>query len=355
MSAEKTDIELISHALTEFNAVEAGLAALRTQYAGVVYPVDTTAGMDDAKAARLALREPRYAIERIRKEAKAPLLAIGKKLDADAKRITAEIEKIEGPIDQQIKAEEARKEAEKQAKIAAEIKRVQDIQERIAELRGNQTLTPASGPGLIAKHISDLTAIAVDGSFEEFREQAESAKLAGLDRLRNLHIAAVAYETEQARLAAEREELARLRVEQAERDRLDRERLQAEARAAKEAQVKAEQEAAEILRKEREAIAAERRQQEAHAQAAREAQARIEREAADKLRQDRERLDAERAAMEREQEALRRAEESRKAAIAAAKTTHRPTDAEIIEAVAAHFGVSKGVAAGWLASMKAAA
>ncbi len=107
-----TDLQIIERALVEFSAVEAGLAVLRNDYANVVYDVATTAGMNDAKAARVALREPRYEIERIRKSAKAPLLALGKKLDSDAARITAEIEKLEGPIDAQIKAEEGRKEAD---------------------------------------------------------------------------------------------------------------------------------------------------------------------------------------------------------------------------------------------------
>ena len=211
-----TDIELVSQALAEFSAVDAGLQALRERYTGIVYAVATAEGLAEAKAARLALRAPRYEVERIRKSAKAPLLALGKKLDADAARITAEIGKLEGPIDQQIKVEEARKEAERQAKIAAEEKRVRDIQERIAELLGCQTLTPASGSTLIAEHIADLEGLPVDETFEEFRPQAADAKTAGLARLSTLHTAALAHEAEQARIKAERAELERLRAAQEE-------------------------------------------------------------------------------------------------------------------------------------------
>lgn len=88
-----TEIEQVSKALAEFNAVEAGLAALRQQYAGAVFDVTSADGLTKAKAARMALREPRYEIERIRKSAKAPILALGRKLDDDAKRLTAEIER----------------------------------------------------------------------------------------------------------------------------------------------------------------------------------------------------------------------------------------------------------------------
>lgn len=337
-----TDLQIIERALVEFSAVEAGLAALRNDYQNVVFDVTTTAGMTDAKAARLALREPRYEIERIRKSAKAPLLALGKKLDSDAARITAEIEKLEGPIDQQIKVEEARKEAEKQAKIDAEVKRVADIRERIEELRGCQTLTIASGSMLISGHISDLEDLPVDESFAEFRQQADDAKTAGLARLHALLDAAAAHEQEQDRIKAERAELERLRAEQAARDAEDRARLAQEAEAARKAQDARDAEAAAELRKQREALAAEQAEQ----------KARLDAEQAQ--------LDADRAEVERQQKAIRDAEAARVAAeeaVKAAKTkaTKRPTDAEIIKVIADHFGVNETTAASWVASMRAAA
>lgn len=71
-----------------------------------------------------AAREPRYEVERIRKAAKAPILAIGKRLDADAARITAELEKIEAPIDAQIKAEEREAKARRDAEAAEAAERL---------------------------------------------------------------------------------------------------------------------------------------------------------------------------------------------------------------------------------------
>lgn len=336
-----TDLQIIERALVEFSAVEAGLAVLRNDYQNIVYDVATTAGMNEAKAARVALREPRYEIERIRKSAKAPLLALGKKLDSDAARITAEIEKLEGPIDAQIKAEESRKEAEKQAKIEAEQKRVADIQERIEELRGCQMLTVASGSMLIAGHISDLEALPVDETFAEFRQQAEDAKAAGLARLNALCDAAVAHEQEQDRIKAERAELERLRAEQAKRDAEERAKLAAEAEEQRKAQAERDAEAAAELRKERETIAAEQAAQKAILDA------------------EQARLDADRAEIERQQKAIRDAEAARiaaeQAAAAKAKAQKRPTDAEIIKVIADHFGVTTTTAASWVASMRNAA
>lgn len=59
-----TNIEQGQHALTEFSKVEAGLAALRQQFTGVVYDVTSADGMAQAKAARLAVREPRNVKEK---------------------------------------------------------------------------------------------------------------------------------------------------------------------------------------------------------------------------------------------------------------------------------------------------
>jgi hypothetical protein len=119
-----TDIEQVQGVLTEFSRVEAGLAALRAKHGNTVYEVTTTAGMDAAKAARAEIREPRFAVEKVRKAAKAPLLAIGRRIDAEAARITDAILAIETPIDDQIKVEEARKVAEREAKRAAEVERL---------------------------------------------------------------------------------------------------------------------------------------------------------------------------------------------------------------------------------------
>ena len=119
-----TDIEQVQGVLAKFSRVEAGLAALRERHANVVYPVATTAGMEDAKAARAEIRAGRFAVEKLRKAAKTPLLQIGRRIDQEAIRITEAILEVEQPIDDQIKAEEARRLAEREAKRAAEVERL---------------------------------------------------------------------------------------------------------------------------------------------------------------------------------------------------------------------------------------
>jgi len=331
-----TELEVVTKAITDINAVSTGIAALQTQYSGVVYPVTTAAGMEEAKAARLAIRTPRYEVERIRKAAKAPILALGKKLDAEAARIESELLKIEGPIDQQIKAEEDRKEREKQAKIDAELKRVADLQERVAELRGNQSLSPTDGSEFIAQHVADLERIVVDDSFQEFQQQAEDAKTAGLSRLRALHAAALTHEAEQFRIKAEREELARLREEENKRQAQERARIAEEERQAKALRDAEAARQAEEFRKQREVQEAANR---AERQRIADEQAAAQRK-----------LDEQRAEMLREQEAMRKAQEP-------APVTRRgnavpvPSANEIVDTLAKHYRARPDTIIDWLKSI----
>jgi colicin import membrane protein len=326
-----TELETVSKALTDINAVSTGIADLKSQYGGVVYEVVTTVGMEEAKAARLAIRTPRYEVERIRKAAKAPLLALGKKLDAEAARIETELLKIEGPIDQQIKVEEARKETERQAKIDAEIKRVADLQERVSELRGNQMLSASSGSQCISEHIAELEKIVVDASFEEFEAQALDAKEAGIARLRALYAGAVAHEIEQARIKEERQELARLREAQAQRD--------AEAKAARDAE--AAQHAAKMKK--------EREEHEATAKAERQRIA-DENEAAKKIRDaEAAKLATERVELAGQQEVLRKAQEPPKPAITKRGVAVKPPSAsELIDVLAKHYKAHPDAIIDWL-------
>lgn len=326
-----TELEVVSKAITDINAVSLGIADLQAQYGGVVYEVVTVAGMDEAKAARLAVRTPRYEVERIRKAAKAPILALGKKLDAEAARIEGELLKIEGPIDQQIKAEEARKEAERQAKIDAELKRVADLQERIRELNGCQSLTPTSGSALIKEHLDDLEAIVIDGTFQEFQHQAEMTRSAGIGRLMGLHALACNHEAEQERLQAEREELARLREAEALRVAQENARRAEEdriAKVARDAETARHNEQLRQQREEQERVAAVERQRIADEDA---------------------RLAADRAEVARQQEALRKALEPPKPAVTRRGiTVSIPSASEIVDVLAKHYKAHPDTIIDWL-------
>lgn len=338
-----SEIEQVTLAVTAINKVETGLAALRDKYQGVVFEVTTTAGMEAAREARRAVRDPRLEVERIRKAAKAPILALGKQLDSTAARITAELEKIEGPIHGQIQAEEARKEAEKQARIDAEVARVAEIQRRIEGIRAWPVRAATQPSMLVGQMLHNAEAYIIDPAiFEEFTPQATDALTASQAALSQLLTARKAHEAEQDRIKAEREELAKLRAEQADRERLaseaqakveadakaERDRLESIARAEREAQAA---KVAEENRIEREKLAAERAENErkaAEARAAQEAEAK--------------RLADEAAVLAAREEALRIAN------LPKPKPRKAPSGAELVEVLSKHYGVEPRIALGWL-------
>lgn len=316
--------------IQEYSQTEAALKALAEQYAGATFDVDTTDGMKAAKAARADVRGYRTSLEAMRKKIKGPALERCRLIDAEAKRITEALRELEDPIDAQIKEHEAKKEAERQAKIEAEQKRVESIQERIAEIRGavaavNCMGAPASAK--VSEFITEVENIVVDESFDEFFEAARDAKIATLAALTDLHKAAVEREAEEERIKAERAELEKLRKEQAERaakERAEREAKEAEERKARE----------EAERQERERLEAQRKEQEA----------------------EQKRIDDERKALEAEKERERKAKEKaereaaeRKAAAEeAARKAKFPGIDAITDALADYFDVPAEVALKWI-------
>jgi membrane protein involved in colicin uptake len=308
-------------AIAEYTETAAGLAELRQRHQGVVYDVTVPKEMKAAKEARANLRTLRTDLEKRRVELKAPALERCRLIDAEAKRLTEEIRALEEPIDVQIKAEEARKQAEELARLEAERLRVEGIARAIEEIR----IVPGALIGkpavIVEGQLAKLRAQTLEPEFyaERFRE-AEDALAATIARVEQQLQAQREHEAEQKRIAAERAELERMR---AENERLRREAEERAATERAEADRKAQEERDRLAAEQRareEAERAERARQEAEARAAREAQERAEREAreaelaAERERQAEEqrRLDAERTRLEKErQEAAAKAEADR--------------------------------------------
>lgn len=294
--------------IAEYSQTAAALSDLRTRLANVVFDVTTTAGMKQAVAARAEVRGYRVSLEKLRKEIKEPALERCRLIDIEARNITEQLESLESPINAMIKAEEARREAEKQAKIEAERKRVAAIHTKIDGFR--RAVSDATGltSAEIAVIRNELAATRFEElwpvQFEEFADEAKAARDSAVIGLADLQDRVARQEREAAQIEADRKELAelkRLQEEQAQRE--------AQARAAAEAQARAEREAADR------AAAEERARAEAKAKAEREeadrlaAVARAEEEK--RLQAERERLAAERAEFERQQREVREAEEAR--------------------------------------------
>lgn len=282
--------------IAEYSPTAAALADLNTRYSGVVFDVGTTKGMTDAKKARAEIKGYRTALEAKRKEIKAPALERCRQIDEEAKHITAELLKLETPIDDTIKAEEDRKEAEKKAKEEAERQRVEGLRARVAALALAPRTAIFNSQQLFGE-IERIEGVKIDSSFGEFIGEATATQNDTLHHLRTMRAAKLEAEAEAERLRMEREEVARLQAEQRKREVEEAERI-----------AKAEREAQERIEEANRKARAER--EEADRKAA------LEREKADReARQAREAAQREAAAKERkareEQEAIEAAERKR--------------------------------------------
>lgn len=291
--------------IAEYSETAAALGELRQRHQGVVFDVTKPKEMKAAKEARAELRTLRTGLEKKRVEIKAPALERCRLIDAEARRITAELVALEEPIDVQIKAEEARAESERLAKLEAERLRVEAIQQKIQAIRDVPAGLVGKPSVVIAGQLAKLRETVLDeAELAEHYVTATDALAAAIARVEQLLAAQHEAEAEQKRIAAEREELARIR---AENERLQREAE--ERRLADERKAAAERaEADRLAQVERDRLAAEERAQREAEQAARDEAARAEREAQEAA--DRARREQEQAALQAERE--RQAEAQRK-------------------------------------------
>lgn len=274
--------------LVEYGITDTKLAELRGKYGDL--PQVDAAKPDNYKALVAGIRECRElrtSIEARRKELKADALEWGRKVDAEAKRITNALIDIEEPMKQAkenederkaaIRAEEENRERDRVARIRAHLNDlVQDALDATPD-RGLDSLQAALEQARLWRPSPEL--------FQEFLPEAQEAYVRWLGALEDAIDKARKAEEEAARLAEEQARLAEQRATQeAEEARLraEREAFEAEKRQhqeAVEARERAEREAreaaaAEERRKQDEAAAAARAEQEAREKAEREEQER---------------------------------------------------------------------------------
>lgn len=217
-------IDLVQGQLAVFDKISAGLAELEKAHPkDVACDVSTTAGMRQAIAGRAAWREPRVNLEKARKAAKAPVLALGRDIDAFARSLETKLLEGETHYDEQIKAEEKRREDERLEKIRREEARIAGIRSRINEAFVSvPSMMDGATAAQLLEEIRRLVAIEVGATYQELAGEAALAKDAALATLRRMQEKAAAREAEEARLAAEREELEKQRAAQEAEDALVR-------------------------------------------------------------------------------------------------------------------------------------
>ncbi|VWD20393.1 hypothetical protein [Burkholderia contaminans] len=232
--------------------------------------IKNAAARDQVHGAAMTLRTARVDIQKAAKTARDDANAFSKAVIAEENRLIAITEPEEKRLIGLRDVWDELVAAEKQAKLDAELRRVAAIREHIDDIRAIAVRVAGCTADQIQIEITDLVALGIDvPRFAELTGEAEMVRGTTLDKLRELHTAAVAREAEAARLRAEREELDRQRAALAEQQRQE-----AEARAEREraeAAARAQQERAD--RERRDAEEAARRAEHERDSAARAAQA----------------------------------------------------------------------------------
>lgn len=361
---------------------ETDLRELVKQSADIV-AVNNAAGRDQAHRIAMNLKAARVAIEKTGKAAREDAVAFGKAVIAEEKRLVGIVEGEETRVFGLRDSWDAKIEAGRQAKIDAEIARTAAIADAIEGIRERETdvVRKCKTAAETQREISGLEAYVITQAvFQERFDDAVRAKDETLAAMRQVLASRVederlatearaATEAEAKRLAAEREELSRLRAEVAERERLakvESDRIAAE-QAIEAARLRADAaaHAAENDRQRKEAEAALRAQADAQAAEARKEQAERDRVAAEVKAQleqqvaqvaaDRRALEEERAAeakarqdaIEAEAERARIEAQRQQDAVEAAATAAYPTAEQLVRCAAEQNGVEFGEALAW--------
>lgn len=231
--------------VAKFDAINAGLLALEQAHPlnVIVAAIDTPAGMRAAETAWRAYRNPRLEVEKARKSAKAPVLALGRAIDAFAGQLEARLTIGETHYKAQITAEETRRATVKAEAERKERERIEGLQAGIAKLRGYVERAAGQPAESIQRAIDALDGLAfLADDWQEFLAEAASTRDATVAKLRELHAQAVEAEAQRAeaerlRVLAEQQaaELAALRAREAAREAAERDEQEEAARLAREA------------------------------------------------------------------------------------------------------------------------
>lgn len=199
-----TVIETTAAPLVKYNITDARIAELRSEFTGLT--ADTPKGYEAVRVAIATVRDIRVGVEKRRKELKEDSLAWGRKVDSEAKRLTALLEEIENPLKE---AKALVDEAKERAKREAEEKARKAEEERLAALKA-----------------AEEARLKAEREAEEARIAAERERLAAERAEFEAQQAALA--EERKALDAEKERLAaaeRAKIEQARKEQEEAERL----------------------------------------------------------------------------------------------------------------------------------
>lgn len=260
-AVEKTNaiaagIASVQGEVAKFDQIAAGLAAIEAAHPKnvIVAAIDTPPGMQAAQHAWRAYRNPRLEVERARKAAKAPVLALGKAIDTFAGGLEDRLREGEDHYKAQIDAEDARRAAIRAEQERIEREAAENHASRLAAI--SMYALRCQEPGMTADRISNgiamLQSADMSDPFTPRAVELSDAQCRTLESMRILHAQAVAREAHAARQEAIRQENERVAAELA----VERQRIAEEAAAIRRQAAELEAQRAESARLAEDAIVA---------------------------------------------------------------------------------------------------
>ena len=221
--------------VAEYTQTNAALAMLREKYS-IVPDANTEEGYALVKTGIKELTTLRTRLEAARKREKEPYLKAGRIIDAEAKRITEELQKLEDPMNAAKKEVDDRIERERQERISRLQLKVDAIKAMPAQVRGKSSTD-------IAEMLDRVGEIDAMHDYYDLTKEAVAARQAALDDLTQMLTDRLAFEASeeerknaeaaQARLEqqlAEQREQMRKQQEEIDRQKAENERQQDEMR-----------------------------------------------------------------------------------------------------------------------------
>lgn len=239
-----TEVAVVSTDLDEYKDLIPGLNEM-LKLKGIAYDLTIVKGNDRARKDRQMLKRTMTTIEKRcadkKRELKASVAEKIVKLESEADRFVSITDEIYRSVDQQITADETRREDERLARLRAEEERVSAHRARIEAIAAVAVRAVGLSSVEISEKIALVTRMEPGDDFEEFLPHAINTKASTLLSLADLFSNAKAQEEAAERARLDRERLAQLERENAERVQREAvERQQREAAEAEQRRVEAE-------------------------------------------------------------------------------------------------------------------
>lgn len=276
--------------IIKFSVTDVAIKELAVKYQNMA--ITDTASYKAVVSGIGEIRSIRVSVEKRRKELKADALEYGRRLDSEAKRITALLWPIEDNLKNLKQATDDEKALAKAEEDRLEKERIGSIQSRIAAFPPDVSKLPQllkmTAPEI--QEMQDvLAAIEIDiEDYQEFTPEAIKAKEEKKKLLQEYYIARITADAETAKQKAEAERQEQIRKDQELETERQKKEQEAQAEKYRIAQAEIEAQKKAIYRLEDEKIEHERIEQERLAQIERDRLAKIEAEKQEKARAEQE-------------------------------------------------------------------